>query len=1151
MSYSPRDKVVEKSRRVVRGYAAARSDWNPGSSLSALLRQMQREYEGRFLYELVQNAYDAHPVDARGDIVVLLDLGEGDHGVLYVANGGSPFTEENFEAICDLARSDKAPDVSIGNKGVGFKSVLQVCQWPEIYSAAKLGQDSFEGYCFTFARPEMYLELAGGDTGLATQMRADLSPYFLPTPIDHQPPRVLEFASRGFATVIRLPIKSPSAREIAVERVTRLAEEDVPVHLFLERLRTLEITRLDRESGAQTRRLSREATPLGDPAPDSGQRYEYVNLGEQGQWFITSRCMPAEAMREAIAESIAEGQLEESWAAWSRDAWVSVATRTDGLEIRPRLYTFLPMEREASAPLHGHIHAPFSTMLARTSVSENVILNARLLDCAARASTAAVLAFRDNDDVLPESALVDLLAWDGDHHRRVTQSFADAGVEMKDLEVIPIEPLAGRRRAALSSTYTWQYADLALLNQRCLARDAGAELVSTGITGGRLKRLEAYCRAFFQVGFQAEANLRAGWVEMVAKALHARRSRPRAWENFYADLAKIFEHDATALRGRTILLGDDGQLHSSPPDDDSADHPLVFFPPARERTDEDDEVDADVDLKPPATLRRALVLMSEELRWTRQDGPARRRTPARRFLEDSKLVRRFRTVDLLEHIGRALARSNRADLARDALRFTFSLSIATRSVRQRDLHAIGLRVPTRGGWQRADQAFFSPGWGTPLAAPLSELIDRASSSSEIAATADLLLNEPGDWPCPADDRAGWRAFLMQIGVRDGLWPQPVAHGRDFWNGSYLTPRRVARRFNLTEADTERWVQAVTARTGWEPAHPLTPYRPRDDISLIPGQAEYEVFDHRARVLFGYLVTAGLEHWPTGALEISWHRYRHPAQPDERRWPSPIAAFLRETAWLPVTGSGQRREESFAAPCDAWYFADSRGEELPYFSPLLTGSLRRRLSPDGKALARLKQAGLADWNDPDDAPRLLRHLASLVDQDALAETGVFAFRRAYEEAWSRAAGLPLERFVADAGDLPVVVTRAGQLTTRRPSDTAEPHLFLLGQDSSLASRALEASDLPVIDINSKDEARVRPLLKTLFQDHLLTVDDLKFEVITDTGKFTPDGSGDLLVDGDRRWLETVNIQVPGLDVPLSDDRLRSGGDFVRVMCVPSR
>lgn len=49
----------------------------------------------------MQNAYDAHPADAEGEIVVLLDLDEGDHGVLYVANSGEPFTEENFKAICE------------------------------------------------------------------------------------------------------------------------------------------------------------------------------------------------------------------------------------------------------------------------------------------------------------------------------------------------------------------------------------------------------------------------------------------------------------------------------------------------------------------------------------------------------------------------------------------------------------------------------------------------------------------------------------------------------------------------------------------------------------------------------------------------------------------------------------------------------------------------------------------------------------------------------------------------------------------------------------------------------------------------------------------------------------------------------------------
>ncbi len=144
---SARDQILEKARNVVKGYAASKGHWNPASSLTALLRQMQREYEDRFLYELIQNAYDAHPAEAEGEIAILLDEREGENGVLYVANGGEPFATENFEAICELAQSNKAPDQSIGNKGVGFKSVLQVCTWPEIYSRTAPGSETFDGFC--------------------------------------------------------------------------------------------------------------------------------------------------------------------------------------------------------------------------------------------------------------------------------------------------------------------------------------------------------------------------------------------------------------------------------------------------------------------------------------------------------------------------------------------------------------------------------------------------------------------------------------------------------------------------------------------------------------------------------------------------------------------------------------------------------------------------------------------------------------------------------------------------------------------------------------------------------------------------------------------------------------------------------------------
>lgn len=478
-------------------------------------------------------------------------------------------------------------------------------------------------------------------------------------------------------------------------------------------------------------------------------------------------------------------------------------------------------------------------------------------------------------------------------------------------------------------------------------------------------------------------------------------------------------------------------------------------------------------------------------------------------------------MDLLEHVGRALTISRRADLSRDALRFTFSLYVATRSLRQRDLRAIGLRVPTKGGWRPATEAFFSPGWGTPLGAPLARLIDRASaSSSEIAAVGDLLLNEPHDWPNAVEDRDGWRAFLIEIGVRDGLWPRPVEHGNDPTDGGHLRPQSLARRFGLTPADAERWVQAVTASQGWVPNHPYTPYRPRDAVSVLPGQAEYEALDHRARALFSDLVAAGLDFWPTGTLEIAWYRFRHPGQIDERRWPSPILAFLHDVPWLPVNNPGQRHDESFVAPHVAWYFAESRGEEMPYFSPLVAGHLRRGLSVQRKALTRLKQLGMGDWGDVNDAPRLLHHLAGLVEKDALLGTGMLAFRRAYEDGWSRAAELGPERFVAEVGDLPVVVESAGQLTVRRPSDRLKDRLYLLGQRSSLAARALEASELQIVRVDSKDEGRVRPLLKALFRELLVTVEELDIDVVTDAGSFTPDGSGELLINGNRRWLDAL-------------------------------
>lgn len=100
-----------------------------------LSREVTLDYHGRFLIELIQNAVDALPEDKPGKIHLILTP-----SLLAVLNQGQPFSPEGLEAITSMALSPKRADESIGNKGIGFKSVFEVSDAPELYSVAALGR---------------------------------------------------------------------------------------------------------------------------------------------------------------------------------------------------------------------------------------------------------------------------------------------------------------------------------------------------------------------------------------------------------------------------------------------------------------------------------------------------------------------------------------------------------------------------------------------------------------------------------------------------------------------------------------------------------------------------------------------------------------------------------------------------------------------------------------------------------------------------------------------------------------------------------------------------------------------------------------------------------------------------------------------------
>lgn len=94
--------------------------------------------EERFIFELLQNAVDAHDnVNGLLDIKILL---KADY--LIFMHNGAAFSERDIEGLCDVGNGNKMKDATkIGYKGIGFKSVFMRSTDVTVKSG---------GYCFKF-----------------------------------------------------------------------------------------------------------------------------------------------------------------------------------------------------------------------------------------------------------------------------------------------------------------------------------------------------------------------------------------------------------------------------------------------------------------------------------------------------------------------------------------------------------------------------------------------------------------------------------------------------------------------------------------------------------------------------------------------------------------------------------------------------------------------------------------------------------------------------------------------------------------------------------------------------------------------------------------------------------------------------------------
>ena len=115
--------------------------------------ELKRDYNGRQILELLQNVDDACDGVMGQDSENIIVKFSFKNNILEVGNTGTTFSAETIERLC-LGRASEKSFNKIGNKGTGFRSLLNDADWIEVHSgefairfSEKFAQKVLNPYC--------------------------------------------------------------------------------------------------------------------------------------------------------------------------------------------------------------------------------------------------------------------------------------------------------------------------------------------------------------------------------------------------------------------------------------------------------------------------------------------------------------------------------------------------------------------------------------------------------------------------------------------------------------------------------------------------------------------------------------------------------------------------------------------------------------------------------------------------------------------------------------------------------------------------------------------------------------------------------------------------------------------------------------------
>lgn len=265
--------------------------------------RIRQEYTGRYPMELLQNAHDAC---ADGATVGAVRFVVTDSALL-VSNKGVPFTSERITSLVRHGSSEKALRAgtrhTIGYKGVGFDSVFEISDCPQIISStARFGFDR--------RRAKREIARALGQVPQAVPVR------YFPFRLDdaeweEDREAVQDLLARGAVTVVRLPLRANrSSEQVRDDLQSSLTPEAL---LFADAVDELEIA----SGGGATTWRRRTARRLGE-----GTLVHLEGGGEPRSWVVArgNVALPR-AIREQLRDPLWDRVPRVSFAAalpWRR-----------------------------------------------------------------------------------------------------------------------------------------------------------------------------------------------------------------------------------------------------------------------------------------------------------------------------------------------------------------------------------------------------------------------------------------------------------------------------------------------------------------------------------------------------------------------------------------------------------------------------------------------------------------------------------------------------------------------------------------------------------------------------------------------------------------------------------------------------------------